>query len=35
MNRHRIETILVTGGFGYLGTSLVNLLLKKTIKWSS
>ena len=32
MKQHKIETILVTGGFGYLGTSLVNLLLKKNYK---
>tara|TARA_X000000950_G_scaffold284575_1_gene388009 strand:- start:500 stop:1468 length:969 start_codon:yes stop_codon:yes gene_type:complete len=32
MNLNKKETILITGGFGYLGTFLTNLLLKKNYK---
>ena len=32
MKKKNIETVMVTGGFGYLGTFLVNLLLKNNYK---
>ena len=32
MKTNRTETILITGGFGYIGTYLVNLLLKNNYK---
>ena len=32
MKSSKIETILVTGGYGYLGTYLVNLLLRNNYK---
>ena len=32
MKRKKIETILVTGGFGYVGTFLVNLLIRNNFR---
>ena len=32
MKKNKIETILVTGGFGYVGTYLVNLLIRKNFR---
>ncbi len=32
MKKNKTEAILVTGGFGYVGTFLVNLLIKNNFK---